>query len=136
MVELKRDQIRRGVLGIDVTVMSSSGMAKLFAPTWELVMGSKNSTINHNAYSYVYGALLKMIPIDTWHWLAGQKNTEDEVTLLCYCNSSKFCHTHLIALYAEHALPDIFTCKTEPPECVTQTEWYLELANLENDEVQ
>ena len=129
MVAIKRAQINRNTKGVDITVMSSKYQAKAFAPTWELVMGHKSGAFDENAYAMAYGALLNLIPTETWTWLAAQAgNDDDTVTLLCYCKNATFCHTHLVALYAEHVLPETFVCSTEPPSSVTQTQWYLELS--------
>ena len=120
--------MRRGVIGIDVTVMSSKGPAKNLAPTWELVMGHKNGTLSDDDYAYAYGALLRMVPDAAWKWLQSQANEEENITLLCYCKDGKFCHTHMIGLFAESVLPDEFTCNTHPPESILSTKWYQELA--------
>ena len=128
MVALSRGQIKRNAEGIDITVMSSVGMAKNWAPTWELVMGHKTGSIDDNAYAFAYGALLRLVPDDAWMWLEEQTNELNEVTLLCYCRPDKFCHTHLVALYAQYLLPAVFQCATNPPETITQTNWYIELA--------
>lgn len=136
MVALKRSQIRRDAIGVDVTVMSSKGRAKSFAPTWELVMGHKNSTISDNEYAYAYGALLNLVSSDDWNWLQEQSGTNDEVYLLCYCRDEKFCHTHLIGLYAQAILPEVFECQTSPPESVLKTDWYFELAGSHTNQVQ
>lgn len=136
MVALKRAQIRRDATGIDVTVMSSTGRAKSLAPTWELVMGHKNKTITNNDYAYAYGALLNLVSSDDWHWLKKQEDANHEVVLLCYCKDGKFCHTHFIGLYAQALLPEVFECRTSPPESVLETSWYLELAGLSENRVQ
>jgi len=136
MVALKRAQINRNAKGIDVTVMTSKGRARALAPTWELVMGHKNGSVSNDAYAYAYGALLNLVTSDDWNWLKEQEDENKEVCLLCYCRDDKFCHTHLIGLYAQAILPDVFECKTSPPEPVLETAWCLELAGSNNNEVQ
>ena len=136
MVALKRAQIRRDAIGVDVTVMSSKGRAKSLAPTWELVMGHKNGTISNDEYAYAYGALLNLVSSDDWNWLQEQEDANNEVYLLCYCRDGKFCHTHLIGLYAQALLPEVFQCQTSPPESVLETAWHLELAGINNNQVQ
>jgi len=128
MVDLTRAQIRRGVIGVDVTVMSSKGHAKSLAPTWELVMGHKNGTLSDDDYAYAYGALLRMVPSVSWEWLQSQADEDNNVTLLCYCKDGKFCHTHMIGLFAQSIMPDTFSFKSQPPESILETQWYLELA--------
>lgn len=135
MVAVKRGQIRRDATGVDVTVMSSKGRAKSLAPTWELVMGHKNGAIDNDEYAYAYGALLGLVALDDWVWLEEQ-NSDGDVILLCYCRDGKFCHTHLIGLFAQTVLPDKFECQTNPPESVLATNWYTELVSSQNIQVQ
>lgn len=136
MVALKRAQIRRGLSGVDVTVMSSKGRARSFSPTWELVTGHKNKTISNDDYAYAYGALLNLVTADDWEWLQEQRDINQEVCLLCYCRDGSFCHTHLISMYAQALLPDVFECQTLPPKSVLDTAWCLEITDGYNNQVQ
>ncbi len=109
MITLKRAQIRRGVEGIDVTVKSAKGLARAFAPTWEMVMGHKQGTLTNEAYTAKYLAMLDVVPDHCWEWLANQGNPDNEVTILCFCRDEWFCHTHIIIDYATEHHSDKFT---------------------------
>ena len=128
MVAIKRAQLNRHSQGVDVTVMSSKGKANQFAPTWELVTGHKSGIIDDDSYAMAYGSLLKLVSQDTWDWLAEDCSVDGTVTLLCYCKDDKYCHTHLIALYAASSRPTLFTCDTNPPQSVLNTQWFASLS--------
>ena len=99
MVKLTRAQMRPGVKGVDVTVKSSKGFARSFAPTWKMVMGYKNGTLTEAQYTEQYMKILGAVSVEAWRWLYAQA-VNGEVVLLCYCRDGEwttiFCHTHLI----------------------------------------
>ena len=104
MTKLTRAQIGRGVLGIDTTVKSAQGIWRPFAPRWEMVMGIKSGKISETQYTEQYDQILDAVPTNVWNALAAQP----ENTLLCFCKSSSFCHSHLIIEYAVKHWPDRF----------------------------
>lgn len=86
----------RGADGLDITVKSSRGLARAFAPTWEIVLGHKAGTISDEEYVQRYKAMLRRSYVrnrKAWEWLLAQ----EEVTLLCYCRRGKFCHRLILA---------------------------------------
>lgn len=121
MVGLTRSQVARGATGLDITVMSSKGHAKSFAPTWSMVRGHKSGSMSDAEYTRMYGRLLDAVPQQAWSWLADQAS-DGRVNLLCYCRDGNFCHTHLLAMYAAAVFPEEFSCLTNPPESVVLLE--------------
>lgn len=118
MVGLTRSQLRPSVSGVDITVMSARGQARSFAPAWSMVRGHKSGSMSDAEYTRMYGRLLDAVQESSWQWLAEQA-VEDRVNLLCYCRDGNFCHTHLLAMYAQAVLPEVFSCASHPPEKVT-----------------
>ena len=104
MTVLTRGQIRPGVIGIDTTVKSASGLLRSFAPTWQMVMGWKRGSLTWEQYAAQYRAILTRVPDVVWNILAARP----EARLLCYCRDGVPCHTHLIIEYAVATWPDRF----------------------------
>ncbi|MFM9481282.1 hypothetical protein, partial [Streptomyces scabiei] len=71
---------------VDVTIKSSTGTAKLFAPTWDMVMGHKNGSLSDLDYITQYLQILDSIEKDTWEWLACQA-INNQLVVMCYCFS-------------------------------------------------
>ena len=77
---------------LDITVKSGD---KAFAPTWKMVMGSKEGKISEEEYTKHYLELMRE---------SYQKNrkrwdeilTMDEIILACYCGAGSFCHRYLL----------------------------------------
>ena len=87
---------------MDITIKSAKGVATLFAPAWDMVMGHKDGSYSDAQYTERYRAILGTINKTTWQWLHDQAE-DGEVVLVCYCPDSNFCHTHLLIDYAcEH----------------------------------
>lgn len=109
MILIQRAPIRKnGPDGVDITVKSALGSARHFAPTWDMVMGSKRGEITWDEYTERYRAILDSVSEDAWHWLAEQARN-GVLTLLCYCPDGKeHCHTHLLIAYACERFPDCF----------------------------
>ena len=85
---------------LDVTVKNADGIAKLFAPTWEMVMASKKGHITWEEYTEQYIALMRE------RYQQNEQRFIDvceagEVVLLCFCKNSvmgeKRCHRYLLA---------------------------------------
>lgn len=111
-VILKRAALRKGVVGIDTTVKLSSGTARAFAPTWDMVIGIKGGSLSEEAYTQLYKGILACIPREVWRWLHTQGEQTGEVTVLCFCPNGKFCHTLLLMDYATQYYPDLFIKET------------------------
>lgn len=85
----------KGRDGLDITVKSGKGIGKLFAPTWDMVMGVKQRRITVAEYTERFLNLLReryrqdeAAFIDVLKW--------EQVVLLCYCRPGEFCHRHLV----------------------------------------
>lgn len=75
---------------LDTTAKSGD---KTFAPTWDMVMGSKNGIITHDQYRERYWDMMKDSVLNNearWREVMDM----DSVALACYCPSGKFCHRH------------------------------------------
>ena len=78
---------------LDVTVKSGD---KVFAPTWDMVMGYKKGSISWEEYTRQYTALMRQsYARNTARWL--EVLAQDEVTLVCYCRDDEECHRRLLA---------------------------------------
>lgn len=78
---------------IDTTVRSGD---RLFSPTWNMVMGSKQGTITPQEYTEQYRQLM----LQSWNmerdaWRAFIRR-EEPLALACYCPAGQFCHRHLL----------------------------------------
>ena len=114
MILLTRAQIGTGVPGLDITVKSAVGTARLLAPTWDMVMGHKKHTITNDEYARRYREILNNVPYYVWTWLEEQHLKNGILTFLCYCpnvcwdGSPKFCHTRLLMSFMVERWPSHF----------------------------
>lgn len=89
---------------LDITIKSGSGIGKIFAPTWEMVMGVKNGTMSNEEYTAKYYWLLA----DRWNTHSKEILEFVEtvktfpVTIVCYCKKGDFCHRHLLVAWLVH----------------------------------
>jgi len=83
---------------LDITVKSSNGALRIFAPTWKMVTDYKNHG-DKFFYTSMYNSLL-LAAIEkhrnTFQHLHN-KATEGDATLVCYCPAENFCHRLLLA---------------------------------------
>ncbi len=89
-----------GYTVIDITVKSAKGDYRVFAPTWDMVMGHKRRTISTAKYTERYLGMMRESyrqHTNVWHKVARM----DAVALVCYCMPDRFCHRHLLADYIE-----------------------------------
>lgn len=99
--------------GIDITVKSAQGMARAFAPTWDMVRGHQSRDLSNDGYIKQYHAILDSVPIIGWRWLTSQMRG-GIITVLCYCEEEtvdgapKFCHTHVLIDYMLRRWPTFF----------------------------
>lgn len=108
-VALKRGQIGKSQ-GLDVTAKSATGWLAVFAPTWEMVSGHKAGTMGDIEYRRLYTEILEAAGETAFRqlWEAGVENGA-RLTVLCYCQSGRFCHTHLLIDHAVGRYPQWFT---------------------------
>lgn len=94
MVKIYTAQIRySGPDRVDTTVKSGD---KVFAPTWDMVMGHKNGTISDEEYIKKYVSLMReSLKKNKARWL--EIMNMERVVLCCYCRKGNFCHRVLLA---------------------------------------
>ena len=80
---------------LNTTIKSASTPeGKALAPTWQMVMDSKQGRITWEQYTEQYHALLrKRYAQDKTPFLSILKR--NRVVLTCYCTDSTHCHRHL-----------------------------------------
>lgn len=77
---------------LDITVKSGD---KAFAPTWKMVMGSKENKISQEEYTGQYYELMQQSyrrNRERWDEILAM----DEIILACYCRADSFCHRYLL----------------------------------------
>lgn len=83
---------------LDVTVKGKDPLGKWFAPTWKLVMASRQGTLAWEEYRRNYRDLMResfRLHTDVWN----QVLSMEEVTLVCFCRAGGQCHRYLLADY-------------------------------------
>jgi uncharacterized protein YeaO (DUF488 family) len=81
-------------------------IGKIWAPTWDLVMGIKNGRISEKEYADQYYELLGVRWEDSITnaqmrvFITTAKRTD--VTVVCFCKSGDFCHRYLLAGWLQH----------------------------------
>ena len=80
MTRLDRGQIGKAN-GIDITVKSSRGPFRAFAPTWDMVMGHKRRELSDEEYIARHRPILDRVQLAVWTTLAATPTC----TFLCYC---------------------------------------------------
>lgn len=83
----------RGIPLLDITV--KTGLSSGFAPTWEMVWGSKGGTLSNGEYTKQYYALMRLSYLhhrEKWLSILHQ----DNVAIACYCRTGVFCHRHVL----------------------------------------
>src|ERR1035437_9160998 len=109
MICLDRGQIGKKP-GVDITVKSATGIARVFAPTWPMVTGHQAHTLDNSEYMLMYRAILAGVPLEAWAQLENMQ-AGGTLTLLCYCadenhdGGRKFCHTHILIEYMMRSRP-------------------------------
>lgn len=77
---------------LDITVKSGD---KAFAPTWKIVMSSKQGRITDEEYTRQYTELMRQsYKVNRQRW--DEVLNLDEVILACYCKADSFCHRYLL----------------------------------------
>lgn len=105
---------------LDITVKSASTPeGRALAPTWDMVMDSKNGRITWDGYREQYLALLR----DRY-----RRNPEpfhavvrrERVVLKCYCPAGANCHRHIAAAVLAKIAVHLDTGVTREPELTRQ----------------
>ena len=84
---------------LDVTVKSGE---EVFAPTWEMVMKTKQGKMSWEEYKAQYYEMMRKSYEDNferWQEILAR----EELVLLCYCKSPGRCHRRLLAEMLEEA---------------------------------
>lgn len=77
----------------DITAKSGD---RVFAPTWQLVQSIKNSSITWDEYIVQYTELMRSsYRHNKQYWI--NLLQQSELTLVCFCNNSDYCHRTLLA---------------------------------------
>lgn len=98
---------------LDITVKGNNVDGKLYAPTWDIVMGVKNGTITEEEYTRRYYDMLSnkhnndveaaKQTINLVKMVMGSENMpERDITLVCFCPANAFCHRHLLVKWLVH----------------------------------
>ena len=112
MICLDRGQIGKKP-GVDITVKSATGIARMFAPTWPMVRGHQTHSLDNSHYTLLYEGILDSLPPEVWKQLEDM-HAGGTLTLLCYCadlnhdGGRKFCHTHVLIEYMLRRWPKFF----------------------------
>ena len=85
----------------DITVKSSYGHAKKFAPTWDMVMGIKNNTMSQEEYTKQYKQILNNLDIKWVKEYIVSVGAYGGITLVCFCPKGSFCHRYILAEWLE-----------------------------------
>ncbi len=92
----------RGRVGqrvLNTTVKSGTDVGAVFAPTWEMVMASKQNTISWQEYVEQYTALMRQrYQANTSAFLEALNSAE--LIVCCYCKdthaTTKHCHRYIL----------------------------------------
>jgi hypothetical protein len=82
---------------LDITVKSGTGLGKLLAPTWDMVLGIKQGRLSEVNYTGQYLDLLRHRYRQDRSGFIHILTPEDTVAikLACYCKPHMFCHRYL-----------------------------------------
>lgn len=83
----------RSIHLLDTTVKSGN---PAFAPSWEMVLGSKSGQLSNEAYTQQYLALMRQSFLSNrgeWEALV----QHEQLALACYCTTGAFCHRVILA---------------------------------------
>lgn len=93
--------------GIDITVKSAKGKARMLAPTWEMVKGIKDGSLSEFDYTNQYLQILHQNEQEIVQYLLEVAHeTGGVLRFLCYCKDGSFCHTYLLISWLYHLLQD------------------------------
>ena len=105
MVEVFTSSMQyQGDYKLDITVKSGD---KVFAPSWDIVMGYKNGKISADQYIEAYLSIMHKSYVDNrkrWDEVLAM----DEVVFCCYCKSGDFCHRLILSQIFEKLGAKVF----------------------------
>lgn len=78
---------------VDTTVKSG---LKIFAPTWEMVLGHKDGSWSDERYTKEYRRRMIQSWIDHREEWEKILRSEEPIALACYCKPGDFCHRLLL----------------------------------------
>jgi hypothetical protein len=92
-------QGRVGQRVLNTTVKGSTGLGAVFAPTWKIVMASKQNAISWQTYVEQYTALMRQrYQANPSAFL--EALSSDELIVCCYCKdtctTTKHCHRYIL----------------------------------------
>jgi hypothetical protein len=84
---------------LDITVKGQDPLGKVFAPTWEMVMGSKNGTLSNESYATAFAIKFGQAFAAGNEAVIAQikERYKDGLTLVCFCRAGDFCHRYIVA---------------------------------------
>jgi hypothetical protein len=118
--------------GLDTTVKSGKDLGRVFSPTWEMVLGYKNSQdqqangvvrfpgyapMSWERYSSLYREMLNNLPVDGKGipyavrdlYSFGKEQPNNVLLLRCYCPvATEFCHNQLLVSWLTERWPRAF----------------------------
>jgi len=98
--KLSETEPNTGTVVLDVTAKFGVGIGKLFAPTWQMVMGVKSGEMSLAAYAARYRDIyLAARASGAVQRLFDLTRDCEELILLCFCSDGRFCHTLLLAAW-------------------------------------
>lgn len=82
---------------LDITIKENDPIGKIFAPTWDMVMGHKKTGNDQEYINKYHKMILDSLTYNkpAWDELLGR----EYVVLVCFCTVGNFCHRHLLADY-------------------------------------
>lgn len=84
---------------LNTTIKSGTGLGAVFAPTWKLVMASKQGTLSWQSYIEQYTALMRQRYADNPAAFLEALGS-DELIVCCYCRdthtTTKHCHRYIL----------------------------------------
>lgn len=103
---------------LDITVKGNNVAGKIYAPTWDMVMGVKNGRITEEDYTNLYYDMIiekfgssKDFRDQTLRLVAMVSGTKEmperDMTLVCFCPSNAFCHRFLLVNWITHNWPEV-----------------------------
>jgi len=92
-------QRRVGQRVLNTTIKSGTGLGAVFAPTWKMVMASKQNTISWQSYIEEYTALMRQrYQANPSAFLEALSSAE--LIVCCYCKdthaTTKHCHRYIL----------------------------------------
>jgi len=81
---------------LDITVKGQDALGKHFAPTWKMVMGTKNGTMTEDEYVQQYVKIIDRVPVNILKQLFDFADKHGSITFVCFCPEYAFCHRNIL----------------------------------------